>query len=187
MNAQDYAHASNPVSEVVIFKGSDANGLENALTVPEGGFITFSSVYDTNGSWVWAFPDGTASDNDDINMNYTALPEGYKFYFDGSGPGLANSFVIVYAHEYSSSGSTFSYTEAELNNSVKLFPNPTTSEVALNSEKTYEIEVFDILGNKVMELVGNSINMEHLSNATYIVNALDVETQESLSYKVIKK
>jgi hypothetical protein len=38
-----------------------------------------------------------------------------------------------------------------------------------------------------MELVGNSINMEHLSNATYIVNALDVETQESLSYKVIKK
>ena len=187
MNAQDYAHASNPVSEVVIFKGSDANGLENALTVPEGGFITFSSVYDTNGRWVWAFPDGTASDNDDINMNYTALPEGYKFYFDGSGPGLANSFVIVYAHEYSSSGSTFSYTEAELNNSVKLFPNPTTSEVALNSEKTYEIEVFDILGNKVMELVGNSINMEHLSNATYIVNALDVETQESLSYKVIKK
>ena len=187
MNAQDYAHASNPVSEVVIFKGSDANGLENAMTVPEGGFITFSSVYDTNGSWVWAFPDGTASDNDDINMNYTALPEGYKFYFDGSGPGLANSFVIVYAHEYSSSGSTFSYTEAELNNSVKLFPNPTTSEVALNSEKTYEIEVFDILGNKVMELVGNSINMEHLSNATYIVNALDVETQESLSYKVIKK
>ena len=187
MNAQDYAHASNPVSEVVIFKGSDANGLENALTVPEGGFITFSSVYDTNGSWVWAFPDGTAPLNDDINMNYTALPEGYKFYFDGSGPGLANSFVIVYAHEYSSSGSTFSYTEAELNNSVKLFPNPTTSEVALNSEKTYEIEVFDILGNKVMELVGNSINMEHLSNATYIVNALDVETQESLSYKVIKK
>ena len=54
-------------------------------------------------------------------------------------------------------------------------------------EKTYEIEVFAILGNKVMELVGNSIKMEHLSNATYIVNALDVETQESLSYKVIKK
>jgi hypothetical protein len=115
----------------------------------------------------------------------TALPSGYKFYYEGTG--AANSHVIVYAHEYSSSGSTFSYTEAELNNSVKLFPNPTTSEVALNSEKTYEIEVFDILGNKVMELVGNSINMEHLSNATYIVNALDVETQESLSYKVIKK
>ena len=26
MNAQDYAYASNPVSEVVIFKGTDAHG-----------------------------------------------------------------------------------------------------------------------------------------------------------------
>ncbi len=189
MNAQDYAYASNPVSEVVIFKGMDADGLENALTVPQGGFITFSHIYNTNGTWFWVSPDGTAPINNGLTVNYTALPEGYKFYFQGNGTntGLTNSFVIVYAHEYSSSGSTFSYSEAELDNSVKLFPNPTTSEVALNSEKTYEIQVFDILGNKVMELVGNSINMEHLSNATYIVNALDVETQESLSYKVIKK
>ena len=72
--------------------------------------------------------------------NQTALPTGYKFYFNGDASGAANSHVIVYAHEYASSGSTFSYTEAELDNSVKLFPNPTTSEVALNSEKTYEIE-----------------------------------------------
>ena len=49
-----------------------------------------------------------------------------------------------------------------------------------------KLRVFDILGNKVMGMTGNSINMEHLSNATYIVNALDVETQESLSYKVIR-
>ena len=188
MNAQDYSHVSNPVSEVVIFKGTDADGLENALTVPEGGFITFCNVYGTTGSWLWVVPDGTTSaTNDDIYTNHTALPEGYKFYFDGGGSGPANSFVIVYVHEYASSGSTFSYSGAGLDNSVKLFPNPTTSEVALNSEKTYEIQVFDILGNKVMELVGNSINMEHLSNATYIVNALDVESRESLSYKVIKK
>ena len=184
MNAQDYAYASNPVSEVVIFKGTDAHGEENALTVPEGGFITFSQK---EGDWRFMGPNNEEFNYCQIYENQTALPTGYKFYFNGDAFGAANSHVIVYAHEYASSGSTFSYTEAELDNSVKLFPNPTTSEVALNSEKTYEIEVFDILGNKVMELVGNSINMEHLSNATYIVNALDVETQESLSYKVIKK
>jgi len=189
MNAQDYAYASNPVSEVVIFKGTDANGLENALTVPEGGFITFSHVSEYGGQWKFMGPNNEDFYYSGIVENLTALPSGYKFYFDDIGGSnyAANSHIIVYAHEYASSGSTFSYTEAELDNSVKLFPNPTTSEVALNSEKTYEIEVFDILGNKVMELVGNSINMEHLSNATYIVNALDVETQESLSYKVIKK
>jgi hypothetical protein len=182
MNAQDYGHVSNPVVDVAIFKGSDAQGIENALTVPEGVFITFNYK---NGDWKWAFPDGTTPGNDnDISSSYTVLPEGYKFYYPES---QNNANISVSVHEYASSGSTFSYSEAELDNSVKLFPNPTTSEVALNSEKTYEIEVFDILGNKVMELVGNSINMEHLSNATYIVNALDVESRESLSYKVIKK
>jgi hypothetical protein len=182
MNAQDYGHVSNPVVDVAIFKGSDAQGIENALTVPEGVFITFN--YE-NGDWKWAFPDGTTPGNDNgISISYTVLPEGYKFYYPES---QNNANISVSVHEYASSGSTFSYSEAELDNSVKLFPNPTTSEVALNSEKTYEIEVFDILGNKVMELVGNSINMEHLSHATYIVNALDVESQESLSYKVIKK
>ena len=73
------------------------------------------------------------------------------------------------------------------NDRIKLFPNPTSSEVALNSDKDYQIEVYDLLGNKVMELTGNTIDMEHLSSATYIVNALDLETQESLSYKIIKK
>ena len=58
---------------------------------------------------------------------------------------------------------------------------------AVVSKEPKKIEVFDVLGNKIMELVGNSINMEHLSSATYIVNAVDVVSQESLSYKVIKK
>ena len=177
MNAQDYAHASNPVVDVVIFEGLDVLGPDNAITVPDGYFLTFSRYYR---NW-YAFHEGGPTEFN-IVPSSTALPSGYKFYTFNE-----DAFLIAYVHEYASSGSTFSYNETELDNSVKLFPNPTTSEVALNSEKTYEIQVFDILGNKVMELVGNSINMEHLSNATYIVNALDVETQESLSYKVIKK
>ena len=185
INSQDYAHISNPLVDVAIYKGSDANSLENALTVSAGTFITFSSK---NGDWLWAFPDGSTSGYANINPGLTVLPEGYKFYYDGNSNDNGEYYhLIVTIHEYASSGSTFSYTEAELNNRVKLFPNPITSEVALNSEKNYKIEVFDILGNKIMELVGNSINMEHLSRATYIVNAVDVVSQESLSYKVIKK
>ena len=41
MNAQDYAHVSNPVVDVVIFKGLDALWPENAITVPDGYFLTF--------------------------------------------------------------------------------------------------------------------------------------------------
>ena len=94
-------------------------------------------------------------------------------------------FAIEYnVLSYNSSLSALSF---DFDSSPKLFPNPTTEMIALNSEKDYKIEVFDLLGNKVMELTGNTINMKYLANATYIVNALDLETQETLSYKVIKE
>ena len=45
MNAQDYSHISNPVVDVVIFEGLDALGPDNAITVPDGYFLTFSKRY----------------------------------------------------------------------------------------------------------------------------------------------
>lgn len=178
--AQDYTHASNPVVDVSIFKSSEIYGIENALTIQEGYFVTFS---DAQGNFVWAYPDGSIGDP--IYPGNTSLPAGFKIYSDGNvGSG---QYLIVYGHEISTTESTFALNEIEDNSRTILFPNPTNSEVALNSEKLYEISVFDLLGNKVMELTGNSINMEHLSNATYIVNALDIATKENLTYKVIKK
>jgi hypothetical protein len=88
--------------------------------------------------------------------------------------------------EYNIDNQGLSYNSPNIENQIRLFPNPTTSGIALNSDNQYEIEVYDILGNKVMELTGNTIDMGHLSSATYIVNALDTETNERLSYKVIK-
>ncbi len=67
-----------------------------------------------------------------------------------------------------------------------LFPNPTSSLLALNSDKEYDIEVYDMAGNKVMALTGNTIDMSHLSSATYIVKALDKVENEEVSYKVVK-
>ena len=67
-----------------------------------------------------------------------------------------------------------------------LYPNPTSSLLALNSDKEYDIEVYDMAGNKLMALTGNSINMEHLSTATYIVKATDKSNNEELTYKVVK-
>ena len=67
-----------------------------------------------------------------------------------------------------------------------LYPNPTSSLLALNSDKEYDIEVYDMSGNKLMALTGNSINMEHLSTATYIVKATDKSNNEELTYKVVK-
>ena len=71
-------------------------------------------------------------------------------------------------------------------NRPTLYPNPTSSLLALNSDKEYDIEVYDMAGNKVMALTGNTIDMSHLSSATYIVKALDKVENEEVSYKVIK-
>ena len=67
-----------------------------------------------------------------------------------------------------------------------LYPNPTSSLLALNSNKEYDIEVYDMLGNKLMALTGNTIDMSHLSSATYIVKAIDKVENEEVSYKVVK-
>ena len=95
-------------------------------------------------------------------------------------------------YEYSSSNNTLDGTLAfeEVNNirlnSPTIYPNPTSSLLALNSDKEYDIEVYDMAGNKVMALTGNTIDMSHLSSATYIVKALDKVENEEVSYKVVK-
>ncbi|MDG1823433.1 MAG: T9SS type A sorting domain-containing protein, partial [Flavobacteriaceae bacterium] len=71
-------------------------------------------------------------------------------------------------------------------NAITIYPNPTTSIITIQGDKEYDIEVYDMAGNKVMALTGNNINMAHLSTATYIVKATDKSNNEELTYKVVK-
>ena len=177
---------SNPVSANYIFLSenikynpeAEDDVFENAVIVPEGKFWVINDSY---GSFFFALPDQT------VHTGYQqiggALPENFKLYSYGN---TENEFNIsVYEHNLITETS-LSSTNVELPNQIRLFPNPTTSEVALNSDKQYEIEVYDMAGNKIMELTGNTIDMSHLSSAIYIVKAFDKIEQEHLSYKVIK-
>ena len=74
----------------------------------------------------------------------------------------------------------------DYSNIVTIYPNPTRSILTIDSDKEYDIEVYDMAGNKMMALTGNNINIEHLSTATYIVKATDKSNNEELSYKVLK-
>ena len=71
-------------------------------------------------------------------------------------------------------------------NTITIYPNPTTSVVTLQGGKQYDIVVYTLQGKKVMALTGNTIDMSHLSSATYIVKALDKVENEEVSYKVVK-
>ena len=76
--------------------------------------------------------------------------------------------------------------DIKLDNKMQLFPNPTNSRLSLNSEKDYNIEVFDLNGRKIMDVEGNNLDMSNLSKATYIVKAFDKASKETYSYKVVR-
>ncbi|MDG1824325.1 MAG: T9SS type A sorting domain-containing protein [Flavobacteriaceae bacterium] len=115
------------------------------------------------------------------------IPSGTKFYYETV---FYKGKALLSILEYSLDGNSLSYNEPETikndSNTPVLFPNPTSSLLALNSDKEYDIEVYDMAGNKVMALTGNTIDMSHLSSATYIVKALDKVKNEEVSYKVVK-
>ena len=87
----------------------------------------------------------------------------------------------------------FSYTRSSTalsitdnSNTLTVYPNPTTSILIIEGNIEYQIKVYDLLGNKVLETQGNSINMEHLSTATYIVKVTDKSNKKERTYKILK-
>ena len=142
----------------------------NTWTVPEDKFwfVTHTNLY-MNGkrnNIPFILTEGQTFSTSEINL--------YLFAIE----------VDVNSYNYS-----LSYKENSIENDLfkpTLYPNPTSSLLALNSDKDYDIEVYDMAGNKVMALTGNTIDMSHLSSAAYIVKALDKVENEEVSYKVVK-
>ena len=182
--AQDDSY-SNPVSDSFIIMAYDVEGIDNPVVVPDDKYWIINKK---DGSFVYSGQDYFNQYNEFMRAldGGRLYPAGTMIWHDGN-LNSNNSFyhLIVTEHDLITNTS-LSSTNVELPNKIKLFPNPTTSEVTLNSDKQYDIEVFDMLGNKVMEFTGNSINMSNLSNAMYIVKAFDKIEKTSVSYKVIK-
>ena len=182
-----------PVSKSIIVKSSDAfpvtvpsNKLWQFVGATQGEYIKIKGGQNYTGTWKIGYYNENEyfeeiSNHHNIVGN-VVLGEGTSIFYETNGENYRNALFFV---EYDLSSQNMSYNNIESLNPI-LFPNPTNSMLALNSDKQYDIEVYDIAGNKVMALSGNTVNMAHLSTATYIVNAIDKETNEKLSYKVIK-
>ncbi len=69
---------------------------------------------------------------------------------------------------------------------IGLFPNPTDSVLFLNTNIPHKIEVYDLGGRKIIESVGIEIDISSLSNATYVVKIIDLQSDEFVSKKIIK-
>ena len=187
------------ISNIITFEANEHSSPSTTVTVPEGHWWVLSTnIYSTNflnfNARFNGFSDfeqfpfyKTHSGSYGKLDRYLFLTEGTEIWFS-----IPNSYTyIVQIWEYDAPNTqtgTLAYEEIEdtLNKGIKLFPNPTNSELALNSDKQYEIKVFDLNGRKVMETTGNSLDMSILTNATYIVKAFDKESKETNTYKVVK-
>ena len=190
-----------PVSEVIII-----NSDNNFFAVPSGKvlqLISSSYFYEDEYSqlrtsdyaedislprideciyFIYPNPDNqVVSWNKSTIYGYSVIPEGTEIILhDGDCWDNAYTFVLYDLEAQNLANNVPQQT------TPTLYPNPTSSLLALNSDKEYDIEVYDMAGNKVMALTGNTIDMSHLSSATYIVKALDKVENEEVSYKVVK-
>ena len=175
-----------PIQELV-FDGSDVTSLYGPMlnftdNLSGDNWVEFPLLYESSDPMPVGNPRLTAP---------LLIPSNTKVIFDED-PSLDAYDMWYLIYEYSSSNNTLDGTLAfeEVNNirlnSPTIYPNPTSSLLALNSDKEYDIQVYDMAGNKVMTLTGNTIDMSHLSSATYIVKALDKIENEEVSYKVVK-
>ena len=166
-----------PVVDVVIIKQFET------YTVPDGHILQLASSYfDINGIIAindsdWTLEIGNSTLIVPFQRGNVAFPSGTKITWN------KDYFVTFILFDLAAQNLAYN---APNQTTPTLYPNPTSSLLALNSDKEYDIEVYDMAGNKVMALIGNTIDMSHLSSATYIVKALDKVENEEVSYKVVK-
>jgi len=169
-----------PITRVLTFDTCAHRSENNALTVPQGK--------------IWVIQQTPSSDYLKIAVNsttdyYTMVREGAvlnqytKIWYLGQ---YCTDALNIIEYDLAAQTISLNTNDIKLDNKMQLFPNPTNSMLSLNSDKDYNIEVFDLNGRKIMEVEGNNLDMSNLSKATYIVKAFDKASKETYSYKVVR-
>ena len=158
-------------------------------TFEENGFITerlYSNIYtDFNTGSEVSTPTYKEIYSTILDNNTNFIRMGTPFTYNN---GNWEEYVGADFKSYYYYTKTSSLTQGENSlSSLDLFPNPTNSILQLNSEVNHQMEVYDLIGRKLMEKTGNSIDISSLPNSTYIVKVTDLASNETFSKKIIKE
>ena len=152
-------------------KNQPTSGIELAL----GNFEELSQLnFETISQWGKKFKGNWLNKN--LVLKLTETNEYYSF--------VMTSWETRGGFSYTRSSTALSITD--YSNTLTIYPNPTKSILIIEGNIEYDIEVYDLLGNKALETQGNSVNMEHLSTATYIVKVTDKSNKKERTYKILK-
>ena len=179
------------LSDIITIDATQYTSESNALTVPTGKFWVLNSygefaVYfkmKGGGSYVpGQFLSSTETSN--IPLLYT---EGMSLYFEDIDPGNISWMQILEYKSPSGFDGTLAIEETTLpKEKLILFPNPTDSQLTINSDKIFKVEVYDLMGRKMFETNSTSIDFTELKTGIYLVNLYDEGDKIVSTYKVVK-
>jgi hypothetical protein len=163
------------------------NTANTAFTVPVGKIWLLQPTTNTSLNFRTLPPGFTGNTLfTEIKGNEFYLTAGTMLYYTGTAS-TEYLYNIIEFNAPSTQTGTLAINEIkDIDKKIELFPNPTNSKIALNSEKNYNIEIYDMQGRIVMKDKGNTVDLSNLSNAVYILKAYDNLEKTTTSYKVVK-
>lgn len=70
---------------------------------------------------------------------------------------------------------------------VSFYPNPVQSSLQIQYEGDLDTSIFDLNGKKILNTQLKSIDMSNIVDGTYIVKSFDIKTNQTNSFKIIKR
>ena len=141
------------------YDDADLNGITEADLVLE--------LQSSDGSWTSYAPSSVDTDNNAISYDFTS----------------AVSFKAITA---SSSSATLTITDDDLFDNIRVFPNPTMDYINIMSPDTYNAEIFNAAGQKLISTDKNKIDIRSISNGNYFLKLKDINNNIK-TFTIIKK
>ena len=141
------------------YDDTDLNGITEADLVLE--------VQSSDGSWTSYNPTSLDTDNNAITYDFTS----------------AVSFKSITA---SSSLATLIINDDDLLDNIRVFPNPTMDYINILSPETFNIEIFNASGQKLISSDKNKIDIRFISNGNYFLKVID-NNNNLKTFTIIKK
>mgnify|MGYP001191025516 FL=1 len=70
---------------------------------------------------------------------------------------------------------------------LSLFPNPSDGIINIRSDKNYQLEIYSVEGKIILNDFGNQIDISGIQNGTYFLKIRQENTNNSASFKILKK
>ena len=141
------------------YDDADLNGISEADLVLE--------LQSSDGSWTSYTPTSVDNDNNAISYDFTS----------------AVSFKSITA---SSSSATLTIADDDLLDNIRVFPNPTMDYINIMSPDTYNAEIFNATGQKLISTSNNKIDIQFFSNGNYFLKLID-HNNNIKTFTIIKK